>query len=76
MLTRRTTRAVRAAQLRAMIESGPACLRDVGDRELNRLRGKYQLWARTWIIPELDMLVPELRTAKARKKDEIPAASR
>ncbi len=61
------TRRLRARQLRERIERGPAffdgktllTIMNKDEREL--FRRAYGVWVETWVLPELDNLIPELR---------------
>ena len=61
------TRKQRAAELRKMVERGPSMF--MGYEALTEAQFKYhyQLWVETWVLPELDNLIPELRQANQPK---------
>lgn len=67
----RQTRAVRAAQVAERLKNGPANLHSsvipdgISKEARDELLRGYKLWVETWILPELNDLVPELRKAKA-----------
>lgn len=61
------TRKGRAKKLLEYIERGPSFLNDKGNAELS---DRYSLWSLSWVVPELKDLVPELRPAAKKKRQE------
>jgi hypothetical protein len=56
------TRKQRAAVLRTRLARGPAFSAfDFNAAQQQIAIDAYRLWAESWILPELDALVPELR---------------
>lgn len=62
---RRNVRKPMAAELLRMLETGPAFSAPllVGDKAFTPeyARESYQLWVRSWILPKVKHLVPELK---------------
>lgn len=65
------TREQRAKKLREMLARGPSLsIRDARDFftgetiSPEKLAAQYRSWAESWILPEIDFLVPELRKTK------------
>jgi hypothetical protein len=74
-------RRARAAALRKLLLTGPSSLNapdnafHPGDAKREEVRAElwhgYQLWLNSWVIPELDDLVPELKKeAENRRLEE------
>jgi hypothetical protein len=61
------TRKQRAALLRERVARGPIFLRDRSDAAEGLTHGghkpndAYRVWVETWVLPELDTLIPELK---------------
>lgn len=61
------TRAERAGLLRRRITNGPVFLRDKSDagegltHAGHKPADAYRIWVETWILPEIDALIPELK---------------
>jgi hypothetical protein len=56
------TRKDRAAELRERLERGPS-FSDMRDDpfDIKEAERQYKIWASSWILGELDQLVPELK---------------
>lgn len=75
MPIRENTRAQRATELRERLlrgPSGPFDQRTITGVNLtpDQRYAEYKLWIETWVIPELDDLVPELRKKQKGGKRE------
>ena len=65
------TRKYVATRLRGRIVEGPSLdsypFTSLTDKQVAEVREKYLIWVHTWILDDLDRLVPELRDQS--KKD-------
>lgn len=65
------TRAFRATRLRERIARGPAIdaapFTTLTERQVLEVREKYLIWVNTWVLPDLDSLVPELRSRQSKE---------
>jgi hypothetical protein len=75
-MPRTQTRLLRAEDVMRKLRNGPASLAErsdftpggnAGEQARRALNGDYQLWVSTWILPELEHLIPELRKEKAKQ---------
>lgn len=62
----RLTRRHRALELLNVLQQGPAFRLNDSEAEREIVR-QYQLWCKTWILPEVKQLIPELREEKDLK---------
>ena len=64
----RDTRAQRAEELRRRFHEGP-CFSDVArDFDVDEATRQFRIWSNTWVLHELDYLVPELWRAVRQRR--------
>jgi hypothetical protein len=70
---------MRAAEVMRQLRNGPGSLAErsafmpggaAGEEARKHLLAEYQLWVSTWILPELEDLVPELRAMAAKRLED------
>lgn len=62
---RQPLRKIRAKKLLKLLEQGP-----VFDG-FEKFQENYQLWVRTWILGEVEDLIPELRKIKKAREEKL-----
>jgi len=62
----KTTRKQSAIVLYKRVKYGPATIYDKGSEALVH---DYKCWSETWILPELERLIPELKNYEATQKE-------